>query len=87
MVTRDRNRRGEWLLGGFADRVRHGRARDGRCRRPGGDLAEIWRPIAMMAAVVSLIGIGLFLGTWPTFNTLAAIAVNTGLLASLLMGR
>ena len=41
----------------------------------------------MVAAVVSLTGIGLFLGTWPTFNTVAAIAVNIGVLALLVMGR
>jgi hypothetical protein len=36
---------------------------------------------------VSLTGIGLFLGTWPTFNTVAAIAVNVGVLALLATAR
>jgi len=42
------------------------------------------RPLALVSAVVSLAGIGLFLGTWPAFNTLAAIAVNVAVLVALL---
>lgn len=42
------------------------------------------RPLALGSAVVSLAGIGLFLGTWPAFNTLAAIAVNVAVLVALL---
>jgi hypothetical protein len=42
--------------------------------------AEWWRPAAVFGAMVSLVGIGLFAGTWPTFNTLAAVAVNLGVL-------
>ena len=42
------------------------------------------RPLALVSAIVSLAGIGLFLGTWPTFNTLAAIAVNVAVLVALL---
>jgi hypothetical protein len=52
---------------------------------PGMD--ETWRRIAVAGAVVSLTGIGLFLGTWPAFNTLAAIAVNVGVLAAVLVVR
>jgi hypothetical protein len=50
-------------------------------------LGETWRTIAVVAAVVSLAGIGLFLGTWPPFNTLAAIAVNVGVLVLVTAGR
>ena len=42
------------------------------------------RPLALVSAIVSLAGIGLFLGTWPAFNTLAAIAVNVAVLVALL---
>ena len=42
---------------------------------------SVWRPTAVIGAVVSLSGIGLFLGTWPAFNTLAAIGVNIAILA------
>jgi hypothetical protein len=31
---------------------------------------------------VSLVGIALFAGTWPPFNTLAAVAVNVGVLVA-----
>ena len=47
---------------------------------PGG----LWRPLAIGSAVVSLVGITLFYGTWPPFNTVAALAVNVAVLASLL---
>lgn len=46
---------------------------------------EAWRPLATASAVVSLIGITLFFGTWPPFNTLAALAVNVAVLVSLLL--
>jgi hypothetical protein len=46
--------------------------------------AEALRPLAVMASLVSLAGIGLFLGTWPAFNTLAAVAVNIGVLVVVL---
>lgn len=39
-----------------------------------------WRPAAVIGAVVSLVGIALFAGTWPLFNTFAAIAVNVAVL-------
>ena len=45
---------------------------------------EGWRPLAIGSAVVSLVGITLFFGTWPPFNTLAALAVNVAVLVSLL---
>jgi len=45
---------------------------------------EAWRPLAIGSAIVSLVGITLFFGTWPPFNTLAALAVNVAVLVSLL---
>ena len=36
----------------------------------------VWGSIALISAFVSFIGITLFWGTWPMFNTLAAQAVN-----------
>lgn len=45
---------------------------------------EAWRPLAIGSAVVSLVGITLFFGTWPPFNTFAALAVNVAVLVSLL---
>jgi hypothetical protein len=41
-------------------------------------------PLALASAIVSLAGICLFLGTWPAFNTLAAITVNVAVLVALL---
>jgi hypothetical protein len=35
-----------------------------------------WRILALIFAFVSIVGIVLFWGTWPMFNTLAAQAVN-----------
>jgi len=45
---------------------------------------EAWRPLAIGSAVVSLVGIALFFGTWPPFNTIAALAVNALVLICLL---
>ena len=42
------------------------------------------RPLALGSAIVSLVGIMLFLGNWPVFNTAAAIVVNVGVLVALL---
>jgi len=42
----------------------------------------IYGPVAAAAAVVSVVGIALFLGTWPVFNTLAALMVNAVILAT-----
>lgn len=47
---------------------------------PGG----VWRPVAVASALVSIAGITLFFGTWPMFNTLAALAVNVAVLAAVL---
>jgi hypothetical protein len=45
---------------------------------------EVWRPVAIGSAIVSLVGITLFFGTWPPFNTVAALAVDAAVLVSLL---
>jgi hypothetical protein len=39
-----------------------------------------WTTAAVASAIVSLTGIVAFLGTWPAFNTVAAIVVNIGAL-------
>ena len=46
--------------------------------------ADAWRPLATIAAVVSIVGIVLFIGTWPAFNTVAALGMNVAVLVALL---
>jgi hypothetical protein len=46
-----------------------------------------WEPVAVVSAVVSATGIVLFFGTWPMFNTLAALAVNVVVLVAALVVR
>ena len=41
-----------------------------------------WRGLALASSIVSLVGISLFFGTWPPFNTAAAIAVNVTVLVT-----
>jgi hypothetical protein len=43
---------------------------------------DFWRQLAVASSIVSATGIVLFLGTWPTFNTLAALAVNVAVLVT-----
>ncbi len=45
---------------------------------------DVWRPLAVATALVSATGIVLFFGTWPMFNTFAALAVNVAVLAAVL---
>lgn len=45
---------------------------------------DAWRPLAVASAIVSILGIALFIGTWPTFNTLAALGVNIAVLVALI---
>jgi len=45
---------------------------------------NVWRPLAVASAVVSIAGIVLFFGTWPMFNTLAALGVNVAVLVAVL---
>ncbi len=47
-------------------------------------LGDAWRSLAVGSAVVSATGIVLFFGTWPIFNTLAALGVNVAVLVALL---
>ena len=42
----------------------------------------VWRQVALASSVVSLLGITLFLGTWPAFNTIAAIGMNIAVLVT-----
>jgi hypothetical protein len=37
---------------------------------------DLWRQLALVTSVISALGIFLFLGNWPTFNTVAALAAN-----------
>lgn len=41
-----------------------------------------WRPLAVASAVVSMVGIVLFFGTWPLFNTIAALGVDAAVLVA-----
>jgi hypothetical protein len=43
---------------------------------------DLWRPVATGSAVVSMAGILAFLGTWPIFNTIAALGVNVAVLTA-----
>ena len=43
---------------------------------------DFWPLLAVISSIVSAIGIILFLGTWPTFNTIAALAVNIAVLVT-----
>ena len=44
--------------------------------------ADAWQSVAVASAVVSMIGIVLFVGTWPAFNRVAAMAVNVAVLVA-----
>jgi hypothetical protein len=41
---------------------------------------ELWRQLGVGSAIISTVGILAFIGTWPLFNTLAALAVNAAVL-------
>jgi hypothetical protein len=43
---------------------------------------EIWRQLAVASAIASIFGIAVFFGTWPMFNTLAALGVNVAVLVT-----
>jgi len=40
----------------------------------------LWRPLAVGTAFVSILGLVLFWGTWPAFNTIAAFGMNLAVL-------
>ena len=44
-----------------------------------------WRPPAIGSAVVSLLGLIVFWGTWPVFNTIGALSMDIAVLVSLLV--
>jgi hypothetical protein len=46
-----------------------------------------WRPAAVVSAVVSLVGLILFIGNWPAFNTIGAVGMNVAVLVALLWAR
>ena len=46
---------------------------------------EAWQPIAIGSAIVSTVGIVMFFGNWPLFNTIAALGVNVVVLVALLV--
>jgi hypothetical protein len=46
---------------------------------------DAWQPLAIASAVISTLGIVLFFGTWPMFNTVAALGVNAVVLVALLV--
>lgn len=43
-----------------------------------------WRSLAVIFAVVSLVGLVLFLGNWPAFNTIGAFGFDVVVLVALL---
>lgn len=43
---------------------------------------SVWRPLAVVFSVVSTTGVVLFIGNWPPFNTLAALAVNLAVMVT-----
>jgi hypothetical protein len=45
---------------------------------------SVWRPLAVAAALISATGIVLFFGTWPMFNTLAALGMDVAVLVAVL---
>jgi hypothetical protein len=45
---------------------------------------DVWRPLAVASALVSGAGIVLFFGTWPMFNTVAALGMNGAVLVAIL---
>lgn len=45
---------------------------------------EVWGPTAVASAIASITGITLFIGTWPVFNTVAALGMNVAVLVAVL---
>jgi hypothetical protein len=43
---------------------------------------DLWRQIAIASAIASTLGIVVFFGTWPMFNTIAALGVNLAVLVT-----
>jgi hypothetical protein len=45
---------------------------------------DVWRPVAVASALVSIVGVVVFFGTWPMNYTLAALGVNVAVLVAVL---
>ena len=43
---------------------------------------DLWRQLALASSVVSIVGIVLFFGIWPLFNTFAALGMNIAVLVT-----
>jgi hypothetical protein len=50
-------------------------------------LGDWWRSVAYVSALESAVGIVLFFGTWPIFNTVAALGVDVAVIVALLVLR
>jgi cation transport ATPase len=48
---------------------------------------EWWRSLALATAVVSLVGLVVFIGNWPAFNTIRAVGMNVAVLVALLWAK
>lgn len=46
---------------------------------------DVWRQLAVGSAIASILGIVVYFGTWPLFNTLAALGVNVAVLVTQLL--
>ena len=44
--------------------------------------SDLWRPLAVVFSIVSLLGLSLFWGMWPLFNTIGAFAMNIAILVT-----
>lgn len=44
--------------------------------------SDLWRQLAVAFAIVSLLGLGVFWGTWPIFNAIGALAMNIVILVT-----
>jgi len=38
--------------------------------------SHLWRPLAVGTSIISILGLVLFWGTWPAFNTVGAFGMN-----------
>jgi hypothetical protein len=43
---------------------------------------DLWRQLALASSIVSILGIVLFFGIWPLFNTFAALGMNIAVLVT-----
>jgi hypothetical protein len=49
--------------------------------------ASWWQPVAIVSAVVSLVGLALFPAAFPTFSTVGALVVDLAVLAAIFWAR